>query len=385
MAPEDISLATLTRLYVTKHHLVQKAKKGTIVDTVRGVCGLHAQVPTTPYLSLWNRVEGFDNRQLDEALYRDKTLVKAWYMRGTLHVIPSRDLPVYNTALRRMWFEHHGRFMRAPSWPPADERRKRIYPRILEALADKPLRRKELKDRVRLLLKDDSQPYDRLFSGWGGILKETSYEGLTVHAQPSGVESRFARRDKWLPHTDLATVDEEEAQQGLLLSYLTSYGPATLQDFSLWSGLVAGDAKRAAANAAAQLEEVQVTGAKGRFLMVQEDRKALDDVDLEEKAPPRLLPKYDSFLLGHKNRSRIIREEHKRLVFKPKVGDIAATLLINGRIAGTWRHKTTKKKLTIMLSLFEKVSKADLKATEAEAVALGTFMGYGEVEFARAS
>ncbi len=385
MASEDIALATLTRLYVTKHHLFSKARRGNVVDTVREVCGLHAQVHATPYLSLWNRVDGFENRQLDEALYTDKTLVKAWFMRGTLHVISSRDLPVYHKALRRMWFEHHGRFMRAPDWPPAETRRKLIYPQILEALADKPLTRKELHARVRLLLKGAAEPYDRLFSGWGGILKETGYEGFTVHAQPSGVESRFARLDRWLPDVDLTAVDEDEAQERLLLDYLKGYGPATLQDFSLWSGLLVDDAKRAAEHAASQLEDVQVTGARGRFLMRKEDRTALDDVDLEDKVPPRLLPKYDSLLLGHKDRSRLIREEHRKLVFKPRVGDVAATLLINGRIVGTWRQKKTRKKLTITVSPFEKISNADWEETKDEAKALGNFMGYGDVELSLTS
>ena len=115
---ESLSLETLTRLYLIKHHLFKKAKKTDIVTVIGDVCGLHAQAATTPYLSLWNRVEDFeDDLCCDEALYKAKSLVKTWVMRGTLHVIPSADLVIYNRALRRMWFEHHGRFMRAPDWP----------------------------------------------------------------------------------------------------------------------------------------------------------------------------------------------------------------------------------------------------------------------------
>jgi len=378
-------LEALTRLYFMKHHLFKKAKKKDLVKVVDHVCGLHAQVPTTPYLSLWNRVEDFEDVQLNEALYKAKSLVKTWVMRGTLHVIPSADLPVYNRALRRMWFEHHGRYMRAPDWPSIEERRNVIYPKILEALTQKPLKRKALNDKVRSLLKDDSKPYERLFSGWGGILKETAYEGLTVSAQPCERESCFARLDKWLPHIDLDKISEEEAHERLLIKYLCGYGPATQQDFCLWSGVMANDAKKAIENASSTITEVKVEGNKARFLLLKEDLELLDSVNLDEKAPPCLLPKYDSLLLGHKDRTRIISDEHKKRVFKPKVGDIAATVLINGRIVGTWRHKKSKRALTIMITPFQKIAREDLKEVEQKAKELCQYMRAEELTLSVAS
>jgi len=382
---ESLSLETLTRLYLIKHHLFKKARKTDLVTVVSDVCGLHAQAVTTPYLSLWNRVEDLEDALLDEALYKAKSLVKTWVMRGTLHVIPSADLAIYNRALRRMWFEHHGRFMRAPDWPSKEERRNVIYPKILEALAQKPLKRKDLNDKVRSLLKAESKPYKRLFSGWGGILKETAYEGLTVYAQPAERESCFARLDKWLPYIELNRISEEEAREKLLVRYLRGYGPATQQDFCLWSGLTAFDAKEAIESAGSIAEEVEVEGAKGRYLLLKQDIKLLDSIDIDEKALPCLLPKYDSLLLGHKDRTRIISDEHKQRVFKPKAGDIAATVLINGRIAGTWRHKKTKRLLTIMITPFEKIAKEDLKEIEHEAKDLSRFMGTEDCKLSIAS
>ncbi len=375
VSSKSLSPETLTKLYLIKHHLLKKAKKTDLVTVIGDVCGLHAQAATTPYLSLWNRVEDFEGALLDEALYKAKSLVKTWVMRGTLHLIPSADLPIYNRALRRMWFEHHGRFMRAPDWPSKEERGNVIYPMILEALAQKPLKRKDLNDKVRSLLKVDSQPYKKLFSSWGGILKETAYEGLTVCAQPAERESCFARLDKWLPHTDLNKVSEEEAHEKLLVKYLRGYGPATQQDFCLWSGLTASDAKEAIENAGSITEEVKVEGAKGVFLLLKQDFRLLGSIDVDEKAPPCLLPRYDSFLLGHKDRTRIISDEHRQRVFKSKAGDIAATVLVNGRIVGTWRYKKTKRMLTIMITPFEKIAKEDLKEIEHKAKGLSQYMG----------
>lgn len=377
MVAETIPLENITRLYLLKHHLFKKAKQNQVVKVVKDISGLHAQASTTPYLSLWNRVENFENESLDNALYRDRSLVKTWVMRGTLHIIPSQDLPIYNRALRRMWLEHHGRYMRAPDWPSPEERRNLIHPKILEALAGRPLKRKELNAKIQLLLKDDSKPYQRLFSGWGGILKETAYKGLTVHAQPCDRESCFARLDKWLPEINLESMDEESAQKRLVIKYLNGYGPATQRDFCLWSGMMASEAERAIEDSSRLLEEVKVEGKKERFLMLRDDVRALDSMSSDEKAPACLLPKFDSILLGHKDRTRIVRDKHSKRVFK-KAGDVAATVLINSQVVGTWRQKKSKNTLMVIITPFVKISKEDMQQVEERANELGQYLGLDE-------
>jgi len=369
------------RLYLIKHHLFRKASRKDLVKVVSDICGLHAQAAKSPYLALWSRVEGFEDRLLDKALFEDKSLVKTWVMRGTLHIIPAEELPVYNRSLRRMWFEHHGRFMRAPEWPTIEQRRSQIYPKILQALTLKPLKRKDLGDKVRSMLKDKSLPYERLFSGWGGILKETAYEGLTVHAEPCERESCFAKLSLWLPEIELGSVGEEEAQKRLLVKYLRGYGPATQQDFSLWSGLIAGDAKRAIENASLMIEQVEVEGAKGLFWILKEDMKTLDSIDQAEPTPARLLPKFDSILLGHKDRTRIVKDQHKKLVFKPKVGDIAATVLIDGQIAGTWKYSKKRRALAVSIKPFGKIAQNDMAEVKQQANELSQHMGAEELDF----
>jgi uncharacterized protein YcaQ len=374
-------MGKVRRLYLIKHHLFKKASGKDLVKVVGDVCGLHAQAARSPYLALWSRVEGFDDQLLDKALFEDKSLVKTWVMRGTLHIVPSAELPVYNRSLRRMWFEHHGRFMKAPEWLSVEQRRNQVYPKILQALTQKPLKRKDLGDKVRSLLKDNSLPYERLFSGWGGILKETAYEGLTVHAEPCERESCFAKLSQWLPRIVLSSVSEEEAQKRLFVKYLHGYGPATQQDFSLWSGLMAGDTKKAIENASSMIEQIEVEGAKGQFWILKEDMRALDSVDPAEPAPTRLLPKFDSILLGHKDRSRIIKDQHKKLVFKPKVGDIAATVLIDGQIAGTWKHTRKRHALAVSIKPFRKIAQDNIEEVKQQASELSQYMGAEELDF----
>jgi uncharacterized protein YcaQ len=357
------------------HFLLHRAKKQNVVDVAGAVCGLHSQLPLTPYYSLWNRIEAFKPELLEEALYKAKSLVKTWFVRGTLHIIPSKDLPTYHHTLKRMWFEHHGRYMNKPDWPNRETRQRLIYPKIVEALSKEPLRRKDLNDRVRVLLGDVAQPYDRLFSGWGGILKETSCLGLTVHAEPCGKEACFARLDQWLPNIHLTEADETQARNELLRKYLHCYGPASAQDFACWSGLLTSEATTLINNCATALTQVKVEEAGKLLWMLKKDLKTLLNLAMEEQAPTCLLPKYDSYLLGHKDRTRIIDNKHLQQVYRPAVGEVAAVLLTNGRIAATWTHKKTKKSLTITINPFQKLPKQTLVELMPVAESLGHFMG----------
>lgn len=374
-----VSLEAITRFYLQNHCLADRASKTDIVRVVGKICGLHSQLPTTPYYSLWNRVEEFEPEMLDHLLYGDKSLVKTWFMRGTLHIIPSRELPLYNNALKRMWFEHHGRYMNKPDWPSRGERESKLYPRIKGALAGKPLSRKELCNRVRFLLANEAQPYERLFSAWGGILKETSYLGLTVQAEPWGRESCFARLDKWLPGIYLNGISEKTARQQLLKKYLHGYGPASAQDFACWSGMLTSEARQIIEETN-DVKQVQLEGSHAELWILKEDIKTLDGIDLEAEVPPRLLPKYDSYLIGHKNRARIIQDEMLKKVYRPVVGEVAATVLVNGRIVGTWMSKKTKKTLQILVKPLEKLTERTLSSLKSVANELAQFIGVKEAQ-----
>ena len=144
---------------------------------------------------------------------------------------------------------------------------------------------------------------------------------------------------------------------------------------------MAGDAKRAIENVSSLLEQVKVEDARGQFWILQEDREVLDSIDADEPAPTRLLPKFDSILLGHKDRSRIIRDQYKRLVFKPKAGDIAATVLVDGQVAGTWRHTRKRHTLAFSVKPFGKMAKADLEEVKQQARELSQYVGAEELDF----
>jgi hypothetical protein len=82
-----------------RHHLDQRAPSGELLAVVAEIAGLHAQVMSSAELTLWTRVDGLDRQAVHDALWRDRNLVKTWAMRGTLHLLPAAEYPLWQAAL----------------------------------------------------------------------------------------------------------------------------------------------------------------------------------------------------------------------------------------------------------------------------------------------
>src|SRR5713226_7039003 len=96
---------------IRRHHLDQRAPAGSMLAVASRLCGLHAQVMSSAELTVWARVEDLDRRAVQRALWEERTLVKTWAMRGTLHLLPASELPVWHAALRTI-----RRYLRPALW-----------------------------------------------------------------------------------------------------------------------------------------------------------------------------------------------------------------------------------------------------------------------------
>ena len=100
-------------------------RSSSLLDVVRQVGGIHAQVQASAELQLAARVDGITQQDVRDALWRDRTLVKAWTLRGTLHLHPAEDLP--------LWFAGRSRRQELDEWrDPAGV----LHPAVLEAIRD---------------------------------------------------------------------------------------------------------------------------------------------------------------------------------------------------------------------------------------------------------
>jgi len=83
-----------------RHYLHEGAPAADMLAVASRLCGLHAQVMSSAELSLWARVENLKRGAVPNALWKERTLVKTWAMRGTLHLLPTAELPLWHAALR---------------------------------------------------------------------------------------------------------------------------------------------------------------------------------------------------------------------------------------------------------------------------------------------
>ena len=370
---DKLSLDDTNWLCLSRHYLIKKAKNADLLKVVHDICGLNAQGALTVNLSLWNRIENFDRNRLEEALYEKKTLVKTWCMRGTVHVIPSEDFPVYVQALRERLRIKWENFLKRRGISISKRKRKAIKNEILNLLSGKTLTRNEICRALGLEAREEKILVSRL-------LRELSYEGLVCHAKPLGPwyhfrEYRFARVDNWLPKLDIDAVRPQDAKRKLLLWYFSSYGPASLQDFAYWTDLPVKEVKMIFDLVKDSLVQVEIEGLKGDFWLPEESLKILENKPLSYFSVC-LLPPFDPLIMGHKEKSRIMDLAYKKEVFLP-LADVAATVMVNGFVVGTWKFRRRMKNPIIEVRLFRRL---DEKVVDAINLEIEQIIGFLEVE-----
>jgi len=174
----------------------------------------------------------------------------------------------------------------------------------------------------------------------------------------------------WLPQAKDLPVEEAEAM--LLRRYLHGYGPASLVDFAAWTGMTVGDAIPIRERVGAEILEVKIDSKIG--LMLREDLKVLRNATISdnEEDSVRLLPSFDCYMLGHKEKNHIVDQAYYKQIYR-KAGWLSPVVLVNGRAEGVWDCEKKGKHLHIKIEQFNKISKNVKKRVEEEAANLAHF------------
>ena len=240
---------------------------------------------------------------------------------------------------------------------------------VVEALRNGPMSKRGLAEAVRPRLNKKVQAWmDRVSSFCSPALTE----GLICYGpeqdKGKGNEAVFVRVDQWL--TKQKKVDESTSQQILLRSYLRSYGPATVQDFSFWSGISMKDSKEVWNSLAQELAEVSIEGQQRSILHL--DLNELAESSLDEEVV-RLLPAFDSYVLAHARKGHLVSDQHYKRVYRNQ-GWISPVVLIHGKIAGIWSCARKGKVLALEAEFFEKPPRRLQTKIHDEAESLGGFL-----------
>ena len=205
-------------LRLERQHLHRRAPRGSELRVAGRICGLHAQLLSSAALSLWARVEGASVEAFQRALWRERTLVKIWAMRGTLHLLPARDLPVYLGALgtythylTQRWVKYFG---------VTREEIELVIEAVGDVLRGRALTRDQLADAVGERTGSNKLGVV-LRQSWGVLLKPAAYRGQLCFAEGEGARVRFTHPGA------VRQLEPPKALAELARRYLGAYGPAT--------------------------------------------------------------------------------------------------------------------------------------------------------------
>jgi hypothetical protein len=312
------------------------------------LAGLQTQYAPSGYVSLWSRLRDFPRAALTAAL-EGRDAVQATLMRATIHMVSARDYPLFLAGIRdgrRDWW------LRAQRHQVTEVDLELAAARLREHLADGPRKAPELK---KLLL---AEGFPAL--AWGGI-------GLwldLVRVPPSGTWERrradlYGLADDWLGSPAATT---EEGLDHLVTRYLGGFGPASVRDIASWVGLPVG----AVAPVVERLTLRRFRDERGGELL---DLPGAPLPDGDTPAPVRFLPTWEATLLVHARRTQILPEPYRPLVFNTKTPHSVPTFLVDGAVAGTWRHEDGR----VRLEPFDTIPRAAQRELEEEAERLAAF------------
>ena len=318
-----------------------------VENTVAHLLAVQAQNLRSARLALRARCPGITARDVDGALTVDRSLVVAWLGRGTLHLVHKNDYP-WLLALTAPGREAPNR-RRLRQEGVSEKDAERAVSLIEVALGEEgPLSRPELAERLAahgIPTAGQATPH---------LLMRAALRGVAVLGPVKDGVQDFVLTEEWVgtrPSTASAA-DRPAILKQLAERYLRGHAPAEPADLAVWSGLSMRDA-RAAFESLAEREE--------------------DDAG-PARSSVRLLPSYDPYLLGWKDRGFMVADAHKRDLH-PGGGVLRATVVADGEAIGTWSHRRDGDNIKIHVSAFASLSTEVESRIQQEALDVARFDG----------
>ena len=342
---------------------------------VKDLCGLQGQEAPAAALAIRVRSQGLLAEDVERARVEERSIVRTWGLRSTLHLLATEDLgwllpligPVFVTAERR----------RREELGLHDEIYARSLPILRQVLADRvPSTRAEIVEQLAargIRLEGQARPY---------FLGRAALEGFICLGPERGAEPTYVLLSQWIDQERTGgSLSEHDAYIELTRRYLSAYGPATPKDQAAWSGLPASKINKAWQQISGDLVEVDIDGMPAWMLKARTDWldapgvPALSNHDAGTPVPVvRLLPRFDVYLLGYHDRHLAVAPQYARRI-NAGGGILHPTVLVDGRIVGIWKSEQKKGEQVVKVEPFEELAPQVVHGLEAEVADLGRFRG----------
>jgi hypothetical protein len=348
----------MTTRDIANLRLVSQQVGGTAYGPVEIVRYMGAMQAQDYYGALWavGLRTGCTEQEVIKALEAVKIL-RTWPQRGTLHLVPSEDakwlvglsadrLLKGATRRRQQLGLDDGTLVKAKKILSAALSGGKLLPRpkILETLEAAGIPAK---------------------GGRGyHILWYLSQTGFTFVGPMAGKQQTYGMLDEAVAKPN--NLDREAGIAEVARRYFISHGPATIQDFVRWTGLTVTDAR---AGLEANLPPLASESVEGKEYWFSKEAG--------NKQPPRaaLLPGFDEFMLGYKDRSAALHADHADKILPGGNGMFLSTIILNGQVVGTWKRTIKRENVNIKLDPFKPLAAADKKLLRAAAEQYGYFLG----------
>jgi len=327
-------------------------------DVVTWLGALQAQDYLGTLWAIGLRMTNANERRIEQAI-ADRTIVRTWPMRGTLHFVAPQDVRwLLELLAPRTITKSAGRYRQLELDEATFTRSKEVFANALQG--GKQLTRDEM---VQLLEQANIATASQ--RGYH-ILGRSALDGLICFGAPSGKQQTFTLLDEWVTPTNRLARDEALAE--LARRYFTSHGPAMLSDFVWWSGLTITDARAGVDLAKSHLDQAMIEGQRYWFSAAMPSKKDHSD-------PLYLLPGFDEYMLGYMDRRASLDALHTKKIQPGGNGVFSPTIVIDGKVTGTWKRTFKKGMVVIELAPFRPLTPAEINAFSSAAHRYGEFLG----------
>ncbi|HET7090709.1 MAG TPA: winged helix DNA-binding domain-containing protein [Anaerolineae bacterium] len=359
----SLSDAQVRRLHLSAQrlHPRQAQSVSSAAQVLKDICGVQAQDAQAAILAVRVRSAGLTASGVERARLQERSVVRTWCMRGTLHLLAAEDVG-WLLSLFGPIFANANRRRRAQLGLDDDASAKGVRV-IRDALAKQgPLTRAEIaKALARRGIPAEGQATIHL-------IYLAALQGIVCQGPDRGRQPTHILLKDWIDLEPALPANAARAE--LARRYLLAYGPAGPDDLAHWSGLPIGEMRAAWQSIAGELIEVN---AAGRPAWMHKRHAAWLGRPAARSPIVRLLPSFDTYLLGYRDRSLALSPEHAKRIH-PGGGIIHPALTADGRVLGTWRSQRRRDGIEVIVEPFEALALTVLRGIETEVADLARFL-----------
>jgi hypothetical protein len=333
MTERILTLRELNRATLARQLLLERASLATL-DAIKQLAGLQAQLSNPPYIGLWSRLDSFQRNDLTHLL-EQRQVVRTSMMRRTLHLTTAEDYMHFRPALHPLHIRDLNAYFTKKQTHGLEK--DHLVAEMQAYLQEKPRTNVDLQAKIAEMIPNMEE---RL------LYMVRIYLPL-IQTFPGGVwgiggSPTYTEATTWLGRSFVAP---EEGLRSLIRSYLAAFGPASVKDIQIWSGLT----RLSPTIDALRAELTTFRDEQGRELL---DLPGAPLPEADIPAPVRFIPDFDNLVLAHDNRQRIIADAYRPFVF-PGRSLVFPTFLVDGFVQGIWKIERTTTGAKLLIQAFE--------------------------------